>query len=151
MGSSSTALTCGAGVSVGSGAMVAVGAGTTVCGGDEVGTLAGVSCADSQANTRNIADNAAMAAHEMVLEGILRISDFVMIIGLFPRCVLSGGHFLERGFGGGECFVDVVYFDPSHMTYTEYLASEFALTAPEDDVMVFQDLGDEGFAVESFG
>lgn len=101
VGSGSTALTCGAGVLVGSGAVVAVGAGAAVGEGDDVGAGVGVSVSDSQANTRNIADSAAMATREMVLEGILRISEFVMIIGLFPRWVVSGGHFLKRCFGGG--------------------------------------------------
>ena len=85
MGSTLTALTCGAGVLVGSGSVVAVGAGVAVGGGEDVGTGVGVSVSDSQAKTRNIVDSAAMATHEMILDGILGISEFVMIIGLFPR------------------------------------------------------------------
>lgn len=150
VGSTSTALTCGAGVLVGSGSVVAVGARVAVGVGDDMGTGVGVSGSDSQADTRNIADIAAMATHEMILEGILRISEFVMIIGLFPRWVVLDGHFLECCFGGGQGFIDVIFFDPSHMTYTEDLAGEFSLASAENDVVVVHDLGYKGFAVEAF-
>ena len=136
VGSSSTALTCSAGVLVGSGAVVAVGARVAVGGGDDVGTGVGASGSDSQANTRNIADSAAMVTHEMILDGILRISEFVMIIGLFPRWVASGGHFLECRFCRSKSFIDVVFFDPSHVPYTEDLAGEFSLSTAENDVVI---------------
>ena len=97
----STAFTSGAGVLVGSGAVVGVGAGPTFGGGD-VGADVGVSGsdADSQANTKNIVDSAAIAPLAMLLERVLRIGSFVMFIGIFPRWVVSGGHCLERRFGG---------------------------------------------------
>ena len=85
-----------------------------------------------------------MATHEMILDGILRLSEFVMIIGLLPRWVVSGGHLFERCFGGGQGFIDVIFFDPSHMTYTEDLAGEFSLTSAENDVVIAHDFGYEG-------
>ncbi len=84
---------------VGSGAVLAVGAGPTFGGGD-VGADVGASRSDSQANTRNIVNSAAIATLAMFLERVLRIGSFVMFIGLFPRWVVSGGHCLERRFGG---------------------------------------------------
>ena len=84
---------------VGSGAVVAVGAGPTL-GGGEVGAGVGVSGSDSQANTKNIVDSAAMATQAMPFVNVLRIGLFVGFIGLGPRRVVSCGHCLERRFGG---------------------------------------------------
>ena len=136
---------------MGSGSLIAVGAGVTVVGGDDVGTAMSVSGSESQANTRSIAGNAAMATHAIVFNGISRISEFVMIIGLFPRWAASGGHFLECCFCRSKSFIYMIFFDPSHMTYTKDLASELSLAASENDVVVVHDFGYEEFSVESFG
>ena len=97
----STAFTSGAGVLVGSGAVVGVGAGPTFGGGD-VGADVGVSGsdADSQANTKNIVDSAAIATLAMLLVNVLRIGVFVEFIGRGCRWIVSCGHCLERRFGG---------------------------------------------------
>ena len=95
VGSRSTAFTCGAGVLVGSGAMVAVGASATV--GDGVG--ASGSCADSQANIKNIVDSAAIATPAMFDDRFLGIRVVEIFTGLDSRCSVSCGHCFEGGFG----------------------------------------------------
>ena len=95
VGSGSTAFTCGGGVLVGSGAMVAVGAGATV----GVGVGGSGCCADSQANTKNIDDSAAIAMPAMFTDRFLGIRVIEIFTGLGSRCSVSCGHCFERGFG----------------------------------------------------
>ena len=124
VGSGSTALTWGAGVAVGSGVAVAVGAVVAV-GGTDVGTDVavgtGVGVSASQANTRSIDDSPATAMPAMLVGTDVPLICFRELQQpMLPRCDL-GGHCLEGRFGGVECFVDVVFFNPSHMTYTKDL------------------------------
>ena len=97
VGAGSTAFTCGAGVLVGSGAIVAVGTGATA------GVVTGVGgsgcCADSQANTKNIDDSAAIAMPAMFTDRFLGIRVIEIFTGLGSRCSVSCGHCFERGFG----------------------------------------------------
>ena len=82
VGSGSTALTSGAGVTVGSGAVVAVG-GTAVGIAVAVGT--GVGDSASHASASNIEDTATTAMPTMLIERFLRVFGPESFIGLCPR------------------------------------------------------------------
>ena len=124
VGFGSRTWTSAGGVLVGSGAAVTVGVGLAV-GVGVAGTGVGVcgSMSASQANVKkSVANVAAMMATPMVVS-------FEFFTGCASRWVVSGGHCLERILSGCEGVVDMLFFDPSHMPYTEDLACEFTLSA----------------------